>query len=62
MAWWENFNRAWPRLKQRYDARFYRKWKYYLMSCAAFFRAKKGQLWQLVLSKRERQGIYRSVR
>ena len=62
MAWWDNFAAAWPRLKQRYDGRFYRMWKYYLMSCAGMFRAKQGQLWQLVLSKREGDGIYRSVR
>jgi len=62
LAWWDNFNAAWPLLKPRYDERFYRMWKYYLMSCAGMFRAKQGQLWQLVLSKRQREGIYRSVR
>jgi len=62
MAWWENFNRAWPRLKERYDPRFFRMWKYYLMSCAGFFRARQGLLWQLVLSKRQRHAVYRSVR
>ena len=62
MAWWENFERAWPRLAARYDQRFYRMWKYYLLSCAGFFRARQGQLWQLVLSKRARPGTYRSVR
>ena len=62
MAWWSNFATAWPRLQQRYDARFYRMWEYYLMSCAGMFRAKQGQLWQIVLSKREGDGIYRSVR
>jgi cyclopropane-fatty-acyl-phospholipid synthase len=62
MAWWDNFERAWPQLEGKYDQRFYRMWKYYLMCCAGFFRSRQGQLWQLVLSKRERQGIYRSVR
>lgn len=62
MAWWDNFEAAWPQLKDKYDARFYRMWKYYLMSSAGFFRSKQGQLWQLVLSKRERKGGYRSVR
>jgi cyclopropane-fatty-acyl-phospholipid synthase len=37
-------------------------WRYYLSSCAGFFRARQGQLWQLVLSKRGRQAVYRSVR
>lgn len=62
MAWWDNFDRAWPLLEARYGERFYRMWKYYLMSCAGFFRSRKGQLWQLVLSKPERAGGYRSVR
>lgn len=62
MAWWDNFDAAWPQLMDKYDERFYRMWKYYLMSCAGFFRSKQGQLWQLVLSKRERKGVYRSVR
>lgn len=62
MAWWENFDTAWPFLEAKYGKRFYRMWKYYLMSCAGFFRSRQGQLWQLVLSKRERDSIYRSVR
>nr|WP_241546871.1 cyclopropane fatty acyl phospholipid synthase [Thiohalobacter thiocyanaticus] len=62
MAWWENFDTAWPQLEARYSKRFYRMWKYYLLSCAGFFRSCQGQLWQLVLSKRGRDGIYRSLR
>lgn len=62
LAWWENFERAWPELKNKYGNRFYRMWKYYLLSSAGFFRARQGQLWQLVLSKRQRTGVYRSVR
>lgn len=62
MAWWSNFTAAWPTLERRYDRRFYRMWKYYLLSCAGFFRARQGQLWQLVLSKRQRSATYRSVR
>lgn len=62
MAWWQRFDAAWPELSAHYDARFYRMWKYYLHSCAGFFRAKRGQLWQLVLSKPGRQDVYRSLR
>jgi cyclopropane-fatty-acyl-phospholipid synthase len=62
MAWWENFNAAWPTLEPRYGKRFYRMWKYYLLSCAGFFRSRQGQLWQLVFSKRSRSQMYRSVR
>jgi cyclopropane-fatty-acyl-phospholipid synthase len=62
MAWWQNFDIAWPFLEAKYGKRFYRMWKYYLMSCAGFFRSRQGQLWQLVLSKAERNDVYRSVR
>jgi cyclopropane-fatty-acyl-phospholipid synthase len=62
MAWWANFDAGWPRLRNRYSPRFHRMWKYYLLSCAGFFRARQGQLWQLVLSKRQRLAVYRSVR
>jgi cyclopropane-fatty-acyl-phospholipid synthase len=62
MAWWANFEAAWPRLEAKYGQRFYRMWKYYLMSAAGSFRSRHGQLWQLVLTKRERMGPYRSVR
>jgi cyclopropane-fatty-acyl-phospholipid synthase len=62
MAWWENFDTAWPKLQHSYDNRFYRMWKYYLMSCAGMFRSRQGLLWQLVLCKRVMEGGYRSVR
>ena len=34
-----------------YTDRFYRMWKYYLMASAGSFRARRLQLWQIVLSK-----------
>jgi len=34
-----------------YSDRFYRMWKYYLMASAGSFRARRLQLWQIVLSK-----------
>ena len=51
MAWWENFDGAWPSLRAKYGDRFYRMWRYYLLASAGSFRARKMQLWQLVLSK-----------
>ena len=62
MAWNERFEAAWPELSSRYGERFRRMWRYYLLSCAGFFRSRQGQLWQLVLSRRERRAVYRSVR
>lgn len=62
MAWFENFDRSWDELKPDYDERFYRMWKYYLLSCAGSFRAGKNQLWQIVLSKNGIPGGYQSIR
>ncbi|MBV8036432.1 cyclopropane fatty acyl phospholipid synthase [Roseateles sp.] len=62
MCWAERFEAAWPRLSARYDAAFRRMFRYYLLSCAGFFRSRQGQLWQLVLSRPERGGVYRSFR
>jgi cyclopropane-fatty-acyl-phospholipid synthase len=50
MAWFKNFKENWSRLKQRYSDRFYRMWKYYLLSSAGAFRARRLQLWQILLS------------
>ncbi len=52
MAWNENFQRAWPDLRSRYDEKFKRMWEYYLLSCAGAFRARRIQLWQIVFTKR----------
>ena len=62
MAWDRNFVASWPKLKAAYDERFYRMWRYYLLSCAGMFRARDAQLWQVVLSKHGLPGGYRSVR
>jgi cyclopropane-fatty-acyl-phospholipid synthase len=62
MAWRQNFERHWDELKQQYSAMFYRMWRYYLSASAAMFRARKTQLWQIVLSPRGVKGGYESVR
>lgn len=62
MAWYANFERQWPELKERYDERFFRMWKYYLLSFAGSFRARNVQLWQIVLSKKGVPGGYESIR
>ncbi len=51
MAWYHNFEAAWPELKDKYGERFYRMWKYYLLSSAGGFRARQTQLWQVVMTK-----------
>ena len=62
MAWFSNFNRYWPRLEEKYGKRFYRMWKYYLLSCAASFRAGKNQVWQILLSDPELNEEYETLR
>lgn len=62
MAWFRNFDSSWGKLKEKYDERFYRMWKYYLLSCAAAFRSRHMQVWQIILSKRGVPGGYRSIR
>ncbi len=62
MAWFSNFNAAWPTLKNSYPPQFYRMWKYYLLSCAGAFRSRSIQLWQVVLSKSGVPGGYETVR
>jgi len=62
MAWFDNFDRSWEEIKSDYDDRFYRMWKYYLLSCAGAFRARKNQLWQIVLSKKGVPNGYQSIR
>ena len=62
MAWHANVESAWPALQAKYGERFRRMWRYYLLVCAGFFRARQGQLWQLVLAGRQRSRAYRSVR
>jgi len=62
MCWLANFEAAWSDLSLRYDERFRRMWRYYLMLCAGIFRAKRAQLWQIVLSKGGVPGVYQAVR
>lgn len=58
MAWYANFEAAWPRFEAKMGLRFYRMWRYYLLSCAGGFRARDIQLWQWVLSKDGVMGGY----
>ena len=62
MAWHENFNKNWGNIKHKYDEIFFRMWNYYLLMCAATFRARNNQLWQIVMSKPEREIGYVGVR
>ena len=37
--------------KDRYDERFHRMWRYYLLICAGGFRSRSSQLWQIVMTR-----------
>jgi len=50
IAWFDKFNLNWCKLKKNYNQRFYRMWKYYLLSSAGAFRAEAIQDWQIILS------------
>lgn len=63
LAWHDNFKNSYPKLDhEKYDKTFYRMWEFYLLVCAALFRTRQTQLWQVVLSKRGVKGGYESVR
>lgn len=60
-AWRDNIEAAWQRLPA-YDERFRRMWRFYLAASMASFRARRIQLWQLVLSPRGIRGGYLAPR
>lgn len=62
MAWRANFDAAWHELSDAYGERFGRMWRFYLSASAAVFRARRDQLWQIVLSPRGVRGGYRAPR
>jgi cyclopropane-fatty-acyl-phospholipid synthase len=62
MAWFHSFERNWDSISAAYDERFFRMWKYYLLSCAGNFRAGFPRLWQIVLSHGSLGEMYPAVR
>lgn len=62
MAWYDNFISKWVKTGEKKNEKFVRMWSYYLLSCAGSFRARKNQLWQVVLSPNGVSGGYKSIR
>lgn len=58
LAWYDNITSRWSEIRDCYDDRFFRMWKFFLLSSAGAFRARRNQVWQLVLSKRGLTGGY----
>jgi cyclopropane-fatty-acyl-phospholipid synthase len=50
LAWHERFIAAWPELAEKYGERFKRMWEFWLLASAASFRARRIQLWQVLMS------------
>jgi len=57
-AWDNNFRASWPKLKGKYSERFFRMWTFYLNGSCGSFRARKLQLWQVVMTKHGLPGGY----
>lgn len=60
-SWFRNFDNNWDNIKDLYDGRFYRMWKYYLLSSAGAFRCRSLQVWQFVLSPSGVKGGYKTI-
>ncbi|MGQ0812849.1 MAG: cyclopropane fatty acyl phospholipid synthase [Gemmatimonadota bacterium] len=58
-AWFKNFDAAWETLRPAYGEAFYRMWKFYLLSCAGSFRARRNNVWLILLTKRGISGGFR---
>ena len=58
MAWHKNFIKLYPNIKcEYYDEKFFRTWCFYLLSCAAAFRARSLHVWQILLTPTDSQKI-----
>jgi cyclopropane-fatty-acyl-phospholipid synthase len=66
LSWHRNFNKNWKKLAatnfERYNERFYRMWKYYLLSSAGYFKVRELQVWQFVFSKKRSLEVYTTAR
>jgi cyclopropane-fatty-acyl-phospholipid synthase len=59
MTWHEKFKKAWPQIRAlksedgntKYDERFYRMWRYYLLQCAGIFRSGYIDVAQILFTK-----------
>lgn len=58
LAWYANFANSWNDIKDDYNERFFRMWRYYLLSLAGGFRARNMQVWQIVFSREGLVGGY----
>jgi cyclopropane-fatty-acyl-phospholipid synthase len=50
-AWYNNFVNRWHEVRDLYDERFYRMWRFYLLISRGIFRSRLTHVWQFVFSK-----------
>ena len=62
MTWSDRFQSRWPEIAEHYGERFRRMWMFWLSASAAYFRARRTQLWQVVFSPHGVRGGYKEVR
>lgn len=64
MAWHDNFVKNWHTISHKFENPdfIYRMWKYLFTLCAGAFRARRAQLWQIVLTKVGHEEGYVSIR
>jgi len=63
MAWMERFDANWEAIRELgYDDRFYRMWRFFLMTAAGSFTARRIHLWQVVYSKDGVENGYEAIR
>jgi cyclopropane-fatty-acyl-phospholipid synthase len=62
MEWHRRLEASWPRFGEHYTPPARRIWRYYLLSCAASFRARRNHVWQLLLSPHGTPGGHEPVR
>jgi len=62
LHWHRNIEQNRAKLSEKYNERFFRMWRYYLLSCAGVFRARNLSVWQIVLSPNGIPGGYVPVR
>lgn len=62
MSWAHNLRQHGAEITRHYDEQFRRMWHYWLMTSAATFRARRNQLWQVVMTPHGRLGGYREFR
>ncbi len=61
LEWHKRFNENWNKIKDKYSERFFRMWNFYLLCCAATFRARRMHLWQIVFSKNRSDIEYHGI-